>query len=69
MSNCAKYVTMTARLMRQLGIAEEVIAIGATFNPKAGTRAQDAEWLRGKMKEAQDAIHKIDVQGTKYMKT
>lgn len=69
MSTCAKYVTMTARLMRQLGIAEEVIAIGATFNPKAGTRAEDAEWLRGKMKEALDAIHKIDAQGTKYMKT
>jgi len=55
-SNCDKYVTMTARLMRQLGIAEEALAIAATFNPKAGTRAQDAEWLRGKMKEAQDAL-------------
>lgn len=69
MSSCAKYVTMAARLMRQLGIAEEALAMAATFNPRAGTRSEDAAWLRGKMKEAQDAIHKIDVQGTKYMKT
>lgn len=69
MSSCAKYVTMAARLMRQLGIAEEALAMAATFNPRAGTRSEDAAWLRGKMKEALDAIHKIDAQDTKHLKT
>lgn len=69
MGECKKYVSMNVRLLRQLGIAEEALAIAAMFKPKAGTREEDAAWLRGKMKEALDAIHAIDAQDTKYLKT
>ena len=60
---------MATRLMRQLGIAEEALAIAAKFDPAAGTRSEDAAWLRGKMKDALDAIHAIDQHDTAYLKT
>lgn len=60
---------MCSQLLKQLGIAEEALAIASKFDPQAGTRKEDAQWLRDKMKKALDDIHAIDARGTKYLNT
>ena len=60
MSSLAKYVAQTVRLLTQLGIAEEALAVALKFDPKPGTRADDVKWFRAKIQKALDDIRAID---------